>query len=165
MKGICIDKGSSWHLQEGAEYFLEEYGPNHFSASKFNKPKSYFGIFRKNHFKLIDIEQPGTAAAEPDSEYKLAKLITWTVGMKNAGISINSEWAVKEYRSWGYAVYDPVTMKLRGIFQRDRLKIIGPYHPRSYKKPDTAGKTIQKSGQTPEIPDGAVCEQLSLFNF
>lgn len=171
MKGVCVEKGSSWHLQEGKEYFLGEYGPNHFSASKFDKPKSYFGIFQKDHFKLIEIEQEQqkqSESTEPafDSEYKLARIITRDKGMYYAGVGNESVWVVKEHRSWGYAAYYPDSMKLKGIWKRERLKVIGTYDPiKVYEKTEQSVQALQKQELKPVVTENPVCEQLSLFSF
>lgn len=57
MRGICIDTGSSTVLQEGKEYYLFEHGPNYY-VSKFNKPNSHMGSFRKSLFKLVEKNEP-----------------------------------------------------------------------------------------------------------
>lgn len=59
MQGVCVDAGSSSNLTVGNSYYLFEHSTSHYYVSRFNTPRSFFGIYRKKLFsEAEEMQQP-----------------------------------------------------------------------------------------------------------
>lgn len=71
MQGICINNESSSNLVAGQQYYLFEHSKTHYYASKFDTPRSFFGIYRKSLFD-VPVAQKQLTQAEIWSAWKAA---------------------------------------------------------------------------------------------
>lgn len=66
MQGICINEGSSSNLVDGQQYYLFEHSKTHYYASLFNRAGSFFGIYRKTLFEVMEvIEEAPVVTSQP----------------------------------------------------------------------------------------------------
>ncbi|WP_029498729.1 hypothetical protein [Kurthia huakuii] len=66
MQGICINEGSSSNLVDGQQYYLFEHSKTHYYASLFNRAGSFFGIYRKTLFEVMEvIEEAPVVTPQP----------------------------------------------------------------------------------------------------
>lgn len=73
MQGVCVDAGGSTNLTVGRSYYLFEHSAGHYYASRFNTPRSFFGIYRKMLFSEVkEVAEPLHNNVSPSNE-KLAK--------------------------------------------------------------------------------------------
>lgn len=73
MQGVCVDAGGSTNLKVGSSYYLFEHSAGHYYASRFNTPRSFFGIYRKMLFSEVkEVAEPLHNNVSPSNE-KLAK--------------------------------------------------------------------------------------------
>ena len=55
LQGKCVDTGGSTNLTKGELYYLFPHGGHAYCASRFPRPGSHFGAYKKNHFELVDV--------------------------------------------------------------------------------------------------------------
>lgn len=66
MQGICIKDSASSNLVDGQQYYLFEHSKTHYYASLFNRAGSFFGIYRKTLFEVMEvIEEAPVVTSQP----------------------------------------------------------------------------------------------------
>lgn len=152
-QGVCIDVELSAVLKENRTYFLREHGKNNYYVSNFNNPKSYFGSFRKECFRLI---------AEPRQNLKrfvakVSKNYTW--------YTLGDEYIITEKDHNGYF---HVYMKNRphkggpiGSYLDNFFEIIEPFNEVAVEK---SLLPVRKQKLNPK-EEPIILGQMNLFDF
>lgn len=138
MRGICIETGATTVLQEGANYFLFDHGPNNFYVSRFDNVNAHCGSYERKFFKLI----------EDKTQRFIARVAKW-----RAGYNVGDEFIISDPGPNGYFNVYLMDGRIIGSYITNFFEVIGPYEEQKNNVPI---KRPEMPNFTKELPPVAL---------